>query len=154
MYSSSSLLLLISGNADGNCLPQEELSLLQDPAFYSVVLLAIMIGLCCILGLTSYGIDTMKKSNYRMSISRRFSLGFSRRFSLGRARRQSDVDEKYAMKHLGEGSVYSFFLSESVVGWLIGLVTVTLQVCIVSNTLLSLSLHSCSPSIFLHHGLF
>ena len=149
MYSSSSLLLLISGNADGNCLPQEKLNLLQDPAFYSVVLLAIMIGLCCILGLTSYGIDTMKKSkksNYRMSIARRFSLG--------RARQQSDADEKYAMKHLGEGSVYSFFLSESVVGWLIGLVTVTLQVCIVSNTLLSLSLHSCSPSIFLHRVLF
>ena len=143
MYSSSSLLLLMSGNADGNCLPQEKPNLLQDPAFYSVVLLAIMIGLCCILGLTSYGIDTMQKSNR-----------ITRRFSLGRARRQSDADEKYAMKHLGEGSVYSFFLSESVVGWLIGLVTVTLQVCIVSNTLLSLALHSCPPSIFLRHVLF
>ena len=143
MYSSSSLLLLMSGNADGNCLPQEKANLLQNPAFYSVVLLAIMIGLCCILGLTSYGIDTMQKSNR-----------ITRRFSLGRARRQSEADEKYAMKHLGEGSVYSFFLSESVVGWLIGLVTVTLQVCIVSSTLLSLALHSCPPGIFLRHVLF
>ena len=124
--------LFLSGNADGDCYPQEEPLLLQVklPGFqsyssFSFVLLAIMIGLCFFFALASYSLDLMKTSQpfQHAQTSLRNIKQFSSRLFLW----QFEVDEKYALKHLGEGSVYSFFISRSVTGWCIALAIVAAQ---------------------------
>lgn len=152
MYSSSSLLLILSGNADENCYPQAKPRLLQiqllgfqSYSSFSFVLLVIMMGLCCSLGLTSYTLDSIKISQRLQQTQTslrnlRTSFGLVGRFSSKFLLRQSMSDKKYALEHLGEGSAYSFFLGETVVGWLIALVTVLAQVWMVSNAFF---FHSC-----------
>lgn len=120
-------------NADKKCYPQEEPRLLQVqlPGFqsyssFSLVLLAIMMGLCCFLVLMSYSWDFIKTSQSPQQTQ--FSFRGLKRLSSRYLFSQSKADEKYALEHLGKGSVYSFFLSESVVGWLIALATVFSQI--------------------------
>ena len=145
-YSSSSFPLVLSGNADGNCYSQAKPSLLQiqllgfqSYSSFSFVFLAIMMGLCFSLGLTSYTLDSIKISQRLQQTQTslrnlRTSFGLVGRFSSNFLLRQSMSDKKCALEHLGEGSVYSFFLGETVVDWLIALVTVSAQVWMVSNT--------------------
>jgi len=67
------------------------------------------------------------------------------------------TDAKYALKHLGEESVYSFLIADSVVGWLIAVGTVAAQVLLLtpyieaaefdlSQTVDLEYTHKCNPS--------
>merc|ERR1711957_636961 len=67
------------------------------------------------------------------------------------------TDAKYALKHLGEESVYSFLIADSVVGWLIAVGTVAAQVLMLtpyieaaefdlSQTVDVEYTHKCNPS--------
>ena len=121
----SSLVLSLSGNKDEKCYPYDRPPLLtiQAPGFqtfqsFSLVLLLITLCLCCILALASY----MKSRGE----------GVARRLSY--FHKKSIADAEYAIKCMGEGSVYSFFLSNNVLAWLIGLGTCGVQVMLVSPT--------------------
>lgn len=105
---------------------QVQLPGFQSYSSFSLVLLAIMMGLCCILVLMSCSRDFIKTSQPRQQSQ--FSLRGLKKLSSRYLFSQSKADEKYALEHLGEGSVYSFLLRESVVGWLIALATVFSQI--------------------------
>ena len=84
----------------------------------------------------SYSWDFIKTSQSPQQTQ--FSFRGLKRLSSRYLFSQSKADEKYALEHLGKGSVYSFFLSESVVGWLIALATVFSQIVMVSTVPLSI----------------
>ena len=111
------------------CYPNEKPPLLgvKAPLFktsytsFSFVLLLIVVGLCGLLALVIY-MNGKKKNGGRMHRSRSYH------------RRKTIIDEKYAMKHMGEGSVYMFFMSTRKTGWAIALVTIASQVALVRHS--------------------
>ena len=124
-----SFVLFSSGNKDEKCFPYEKPLLLQvqAPGFHSYgsfswVLLLITVGLCFILAVASYMKSYMKSKGE----------GVGRRLSY--FQKKSIADSEYAIKYMGEGSVYCFFLRNNLVGWLIVLVTSGVQVMLVSST--------------------
>ena len=126
--------LFFIGNKDGDCQPDVKPLLLQvqsrwfqNYSSFCFVILAIVVGTSCILCLTSYAVN-VNKDRLRQALS---TWNISTRF-LSRAEK-THSDEEYALKHVGEGSVYSFFLGDSVVGWLVALVTTAAQVFMVSH---------------------
>lgn len=129
-----SLVLFFTGNKDGNCQPTVQPRLLQVQALgfesyssFCWVLLASVVGLSCILALVSH-IENVNKHGLRRLLATR---NVSTRW-LSRADK-TYTDEKYAMKHLGEGSVYYFFLKDSMAGLLIALANTAAQVYMVSH---------------------
>ena len=102
------------------------------------MIFAIVVGSSCILCLTSYAVN-VNKDRLRQALS---TWNISTRFLSRANKTQSDIE--YALKHLGEGSVYSFFLGNSVVGWLIALITTATQVFMVSHCAL---FHDSTPMI-------
>ena len=131
MPSYLTLLLLLSGNADETCLLQEKPDLLrvQLPGFesyklFSVVLFVIMIGLCCILAFISYGADTYDENKSKHHETQ--ETLFTNTTTICGWREVSDEAFGWRVP------CTVFFLSESAVGWMVALVTVATQVCMVS----------------------
>ena len=129
-----SLVLFFTGNKDGNCQPTVQPRLLQVQALgfesyssFCWVLLASVVGLSCILALVSYVANLNKDGLRQCLLTRNLPTRW-----LSRADK-TYTDEKYAMKHLGEGSVYCFFLRDSMAGWLVALATTAIQVFMVSH---------------------
>merc|ERR1711957_284404 len=122
-------------NKDGDCQPDVQPPLLQVQALgfdsyksFCGVLFGIIVGLCFILALVSYVADLNKDRLQQALLTRRRSSRFLTRSSSEYLTEMANADETYAMKHFGEGSVYSFFLGDSVCGWLVALLTVAVQV--------------------------
>jgi len=120
-------------NKDEKCQPDEKPRLLQVQAHgfesyshFSWVLLAVVVGSSCILALVSY-VANLNKAGLRSFLSTR---NLPTRW-LSRADKMY-TDEKYAMKHLGEDSVYCFFLGDSMAGWLIALANTAAQVYMIT----------------------
>jgi len=145
-------------NKDGDCQPDVQPPLLRVQALgfdtyksFCGVLFGIVFGLCFILALVSY-VANLKKDRLRQALS---SRNLPTKW-LSRAD-TTYTDVKYALKHLGEESVYSFLIADSVVGWLIAVGTVAAQVLMLtpyieaaefdlSQTVDVEYTHKCNPS--------
>ena len=82
--------------------------------------------------------DLKKKSNPQTLPTRHLSdhQAVSNRYLSSRLRRLfSFNDKKYAVKNLGNCSVYCFFVGDSVLSWLIALITIGVQFWLVSKSL-------------------
>merc|ERR1712203_178586 len=80
--------------------------------------------MCLILVLASYMNDVAKHSKEYAANEMRTRA--ERRTSFSRMK--SMFDKKYALEQMGEGSVYSFFVHQNVLGWFIGLLTCVAQI--------------------------
>ncbi|EJK49650.1 hypothetical protein THAOC_31450 [Thalassiosira oceanica] len=81
------------------------------------ILLACVVASLCLLN----GVSAL------WDYSKNRGKGTVRRRSSRYIRQKSEADEKYAIKSMGEGSVYSFFLHDDKLAWSISLVTLALQ---------------------------
>ena len=110
--------IFTSGNANEDCYPQEKTKVEGWGLTYrtfAAVLLAGFTLLCCVLVLSLY---CFRKHCRHASTMR--GLSASRR-SL------REHDEKYAIGTIGKESVYSYFVTDMVFGWVIALATLIAQ---------------------------
>ena len=80
--------------------------------------MGIVLAYLCILNAGSSLWDYKKRQRQHKS---------GRQLTTQYVRQKSQADEKYAIKSMGEGSVYSFFLTDSKLAWSFALATVALQ---------------------------
>ena len=87
--------------------------------------MAIASALCFLIAFVSYIKHLSKVTNQNSGGRHRLSVFVRSMWTIV-------TDEMYALDSVGKDSVYSFFLSRSVIGWIVALVTVGVQWWIVS----------------------
>jgi hypothetical protein len=113
------------GNANEDCHPQEETEIAKilkklglkgyaegyDYVIFAAVLVGCFCLLCCIIVLVFYIVDRRKNHDN----------------TLTPAMEQKRKDEEYALTKIGKDSVYSYFVTNSISGWLAASATVLVQ---------------------------
>jgi len=114
-------LILHAGNANDDCYPQENTAVakigFKTYGTFAVVFFAGFIVFCCIIGLFLYRFDKRKKRGNSVRMS---------------AERGLEEDDKYALSRIGNGSVYSYFVTDKPIGWLVAFATLGIQVAILA----------------------
>jgi len=110
------------GNNEANCMPSVNifpLTSIEEPIPLVLQFIACFIGASCVLALAIFAREKYRNRNItRLPIRPQSSL--------------TDRDQKYALEHLGENSVYQFFLGTSKSGWSIVIATIITQISILS----------------------
>jgi hypothetical protein len=118
LYDTSHQLSLIphAGNANDDCYPQEVtpfekmgLTYITFPAVFFVSFIVI----CCMVALSLYLFGKRKNRGNDLTMS---------------AERRLEEDDNYALSRIGKESVYSYFVTDMVFGWLIAFATLGIQV--------------------------
>jgi len=109
-------LICMSGNANEECYPQEEEKL--DFVYTAIGLIAGFVASCCAVVLYLYFSNKRKKNKNK---GRRITL------SMTMKKRRQKEEDKYALSRIGKESVYSYFVTESRVGWLVAFTTLLVQ---------------------------
>jgi len=104
------------GNEDDDCYPQEETKVvkwgLKGYGTFAAVLSACFIALCCMVAILLY------------IIARRKNIGNSLTSAVEMRIKQNDM---YALSKIGKDSVYSYFVTDKIFGWMAALTTLCLQ---------------------------
>jgi len=128
LHDSSHQLSLIphAGNANDDCYPQEDIPITKyvglNYATFAAVFFAFFLVLCCLVALSLYLFDNRK--NHRNSSFNALSR------SVESERRIGEEDDNYALSRIGKESVYSYFVTDKPVGWLIAFATLGIQTVI------------------------
>eukprot|EP00984_Skeletonema_dohrnii_P005545 scaffold1955_cov106-Skeletonema_dohrnii-CCMP3373.AAC.13 len=113
-------------NANDDCYPQEDIPITKyvglDYATFAAVFFAFFVVLCCLVALSLYLFDNRK--NHRNSSFNALSR------SVESERRIGEEDDNYALSRIGKESVYSYFVTDKPVGWLIAFATLGIQTLI------------------------
>jgi len=108
------------GNANEDCYPQEDTRVAEWGLNYGTfagVLFAGFIVLCCVVVFCLY--LSSKRKNRGKVLTMSMDMRLQR-------------DDKYALSTIGKNSVYSYFVTNQVVGWLTAVTTLGLQVGILA----------------------
>ena len=108
------------GNANEDCYPQEDTRVAEWGLNYGTfagVLFAGFIVLCCVVVLCLYLFSKRKNRGKALTMSMDMRL---------------KRDDLYALSTIGKNSVYSYFVTNQVVGWLTAVTTLGLQVGILA----------------------
>eukprot|EP00984_Skeletonema_dohrnii_P033039 scaffold28411_cov83-Skeletonema_dohrnii-CCMP3373.AAC.1 len=103
-------------NEDDDCYPQEETKVvkwgLKDYGTFAAVLSACFIALCCMVAILLY------------VIARRMDIGNSLTSADATRIKENDM---YALSKIGKDSVYSYFVTDNIFGWMAALTALCLQ---------------------------
>jgi len=102
------------GNANEDCHPQDETKVAPlNYGTFAAALFACFIAFCCIVVPLLYVIDRHRKHGNAL---------------LTAIEEQKRRDEEYALSKIGKDSVYSYFVTDKVFGWVAALTTVGIQI--------------------------
>ena len=89
---------------------------------FAVAFFAVFTILCCVVALSLYHFD--KRKNSRKS--------FFNALTRSVARRVGEEGDTYALSKIGKGSVYSYFVTDKPIGWLVAFATLGIQIGILA----------------------
>jgi len=121
-FASSALLNLTPphhapGNANEDCYPQEDTQIAEHLGLsystFAALLISCFIALSCIVALSLYLFSKRKNRGNALTTS---------------TVRRLEEDDKYALSRIGKSSVYSYFVTDKVLGWLVAFATLGMQV--------------------------
>jgi len=116
---SSIFIDIMIGNAHDDCYPQVETKVqtvgLEDYGKFAVLLFACFVVFCCITALLLFIVDRRKNHGITLSTAMETRI---------------KEDDMYALSKIGKDSVYSYFVTDKVFGWLAALATLSIQVVI------------------------
>jgi hypothetical protein len=124
LYLLSNLLPIVSdttaGNENDECYPQEETYVatwgLKNYGTFAAVLFGCFVGVCSFFAFSLYECDRRKTRDINLIMIMETS-------------REGDGDDKYA---IGKDSVYSYFVTDKAFGWLAALLTLGIQIWILT----------------------
>eukprot|EP00984_Skeletonema_dohrnii_P004616 scaffold1634_cov118-Skeletonema_dohrnii-CCMP3373.AAC.14 len=109
------------GNANEDCYPQEETQIAEHLGLnyseFAAVLFACFVAFCCMVALSLYLCNKRKNRGSALTTS---------------TERRLEEDDKYALSRIGKESVYSYFVTDMIFGWLVAFVTLGIQVGILA----------------------
>jgi ABC-type Fe3+ transport system permease subunit len=110
---------IMIGNANNDCYTQEETKVqkmgLEGYGKFAALLFACFVVFCCMVALLLYMID--RRKNYGITLSTAMET-------------RIEEDDKYALSKIGKDSVYSYFVTDKVFGWVAAVATLSVQVVI------------------------
>ena len=117
-----SLPLLHVGNSQDNCYPTKNTSV-QEIGYKNYlqfiwVFFVSILGASCVLHIASFGYGEYQKRGRQAVLTNS---------SDEESRGDKDRDKKYALETVGLDSVYMFFVTNSIWGWLVALATMAVQ---------------------------
>ena len=89
---------------------------------FAVAFFAVFTILCCVVALSLYHFD--KRKNSRNS--------FFNALTRSVARMVGEEGDTYALSKIGKGSVYSYFVTDKPIGWLVAFATLGIQIGILA----------------------
>lgn len=113
-------------NANEDCYPQEGTQIAEHPGLsygtIGILLIASFAAFCCIVALSLYLFNKRKNRGNVVTMSTEIRI---------------EEDDKDALSRIGEASVYNFFVTNKVLGWLAASVTLAIQVWILAFFLIA-----------------
>ena len=107
------------GNANEDCYPQEDTRIAEHLGLsystFAVLFISCFIALCCIVALSLYLFSNRKNQGNALTLTTSTV-------------RRLEEDDKYALSRIGKASVYSYFVTDKVLGWLVAFATLGIQI--------------------------
>eukprot|EP00985_Skeletonema_marinoi_P008780 scaffold4015_cov200-Skeletonema_marinoi.AAC.11 len=103
-------------NANEDCYPQEETQVAEwgfDYSGFAALLISCFIALCCMVALSLYLFRKRKNRGNALTTS---------------TEKRLEEDDKYALSRIGNESVYSYFVTDKVLGWIVAFATLGIQI--------------------------
>ncbi len=107
----------MSGNANEDCYPQAEENSI-DFVYAAIILIAGFVASCCVVVLNLFFFNKRKENKNK---------GRGITLSMTMKKRRQEEEDKYALSRIGNESVYSYFVTESRVGWVVAFTTLVVQ---------------------------